>query len=122
MTEHADVGWSAGDSVWRRRAEELTQQLDILRTAHVSLVRRHRELRAEAAAFRAATGPGYVVESERDGVVYRGASREAALTAARNASWATPFSSIVVLNGDAVVWSSRRGLTAARSPGQDRAS
>jgi hypothetical protein len=93
--------------VWRQRAEELSQQLDILRTAHVSLVRRHRELRAEADAFSAATArPQYIVESDR-GEVYRGASRAAALTAAKNAFWSRPRSSVVVYRGDVVVWSAR---------------
>jgi hypothetical protein len=98
----------AGETPWRRRAEELAEQLEILRMAHVSLVRRHREMRAEAKAFAAATArPRYVVQAEVGGVVYQGTSRNAALTAARNAHWARPLSSVVVFDGEAVIWTSR---------------
>ena len=100
---------SGGETLWRRRAELLAEQLEVLRMAHVTLVRRQRELRAEAKAFEAATRePRYVVRSEAGGVVYRGTSRNAALTAARNARWARPWSSIVVFDGEAIIWKSRR--------------
>ena len=99
---------SGGETLWRLRAERLAEQLEVLRMAHVSVVRRQRELRAEADAFRAATRePRYVVRSEAGGVVYRGTSRNAALTAARNARWARPWSPVVVFDGEAVIWRSR---------------
>jgi hypothetical protein len=98
---------SGGETLWRLRAERLATQLEVLRMAHVGLARRQRELRAEAQAFEAATRePRYVVRSEAIGLVYRGTSRNAALTAARNARWARPWSSVVVFDGEAVIWTS----------------
>lgn len=100
---------AAGEMLWRRRAERLAEQLEILRMAHVSLVRRDREMRAEAeaeAARLAVASPRYVVRCDGR-VLYRGTSRNAALIAARNAQWAGPRSSVVVLDGEAVIWSSR---------------
>ena len=98
----------AAEILWRRRAERLAEQLEILRMAHVSLVRRHREMRAEAEAFDAAMArPRYVVRAGVDDDVYRGTSRTAALIAARNAQWARPWSSVVVFDGEAVIWTSR---------------
>jgi hypothetical protein len=98
----------AAEDHWRRRAEALASQLEILRVAHVGLARRDRELREEAARFRAATAlPRYVVRSTSAGVVYEGPSREAAITAARNATWRAPMSRVEVFDGECVVWSSR---------------
>ena len=109
MADHADSAWTPGESLWRRRAEQLAEQLEILRTAHATLVRSHRQLRAEAAASSAEPGgPRYVVRAESDRVLYQGLSRTAALTAAKNAGWARPHGAVVVLEGEAVVWSSQR--------------
>jgi hypothetical protein len=108
VAEHADLRWSPDDSLWRRRAEQLAEQLEVLRMAHATLVRSHRDLRARAAALSPAPAPPrYVVRAAHEGVVYSGPSRTAALTAAKNAYWARPFSFVVVLDGEDVVWSSR---------------
>lgn len=100
---------AAGEMRWRRRAEQLAEQLEILRMAHISLVRRDRERRAqaEAEAARATTSPRYVVRSSDDGLFYSGNSRNVALIAARNAQWASPRSWVVVLDGGTVIWTSR---------------
>ena len=110
MAEHADGGWAPGESLWRRRAEQLAEQLEILRTAHATLVRSHRQLRAEAAAASSSepVRPRYVVRADSGRVLYQGLSRTAALTAAKNARWARPYGAVVVLEGESVVWSSQR--------------
>jgi hypothetical protein len=98
----------AAEDNWRRRAEELASQLEILRMAHVGLARRERVMREEAAHFRAATAlPRYVVRSTGNGVLYEGPSREAAVTAARNETWRAPMSRVEVFDGACVVWTSR---------------
>jgi hypothetical protein len=108
MADHADTAWTPGESLWRRRAEQLAEQLEILRTAHATLVRSHRQLRAEAAAWSAEPGgPRYVVRAESDRVLYQGPSRTAALTAAKNHHWLRPYAAVVVLEGEAIVWSTQ---------------
>ena len=101
---------AAGEMLWRRRAERLAEQLEVLRMAHVSLVRRDRERRARAeaeAARAAAASPRYVVRAGGRDLLYSGNSRNVALIAARNARWTSPGSYVVVLDGEAVIWTSR---------------
>jgi hypothetical protein len=99
-----------GEIVWRQRAERLAEQLEILRMAHASVVRRDREQRAAAKleAARAQATPRYVVRAWDGGVLYRGPSRRAALIAAHNVLRATPWASVTVFDGEAVIWTSRR--------------